>query len=239
MRFLITTLLALISVSANSTTYVKQSVSTYFDNAEIVARIFVQKAELLESKYEGEKIGCAVKIRGKVIESFKGEVEVVDFYIEGMVLNLAEEYLVFLEGVNSKDLTPIASTNSMMQSESYKRSKACSQFYVGYKANWLNVSRFLKRWSKKYNEYEDWITPGYNVDLSEEDNVVRESVELRSLVVNGEVIEKEYWSVDDEVVFPDEFWMYEGAYQWEGYRAILQSGGNRERDNKARHEGPR
>lgn len=236
MRILLSLLLIMISSSVNSTTYAKQSVSKYFDNAEIVARILIQKSELVGSQYKDEEIGCGVKITGKVIESFKGKVETVVFFIEGMALNTGSEYLVFLEGNTSKDIAPLTSTNSIAQTEAYKRYKACAKYRSGFIGNWLNVSKFLKKWSKEEQKMQDWITPAYNVSITEEDGVIGESVEIRALVVNGEVIENEFWSIDDGVVFPDEFWMYDGAYQWNSYRHLLQP--SKTRDNKASNPTP-
>jgi len=189
MKNLAIIILMFVSFSSHGTTYIRQSVSTYFDNSEIVARVLVQKAELLESEYEGKEVSCGVQISAKVIESFKGDSQTVDFFIEGMVLNPAVEYLVFLEGPSSKDVTPITSTNSMMQSEAYIRSKACSEFYTGFKANWLNISRFMRTWSRKRKQFEDWVTPGYNVQLASEENLARQSITVHSLMVDGKEVE--------------------------------------------------
>jgi len=207
-----------------ATTWVRQPVSVYFQNAEIVARISVRKAEAVETEYEGKRVWCTTRVVADVVESLKGEADAVDFQIAGMMLNLGEEYIVFLSSPGEPSVSPMTSTNSLHQSERRFREKACSRHIKGYQGNWLNISAFVHRWSEVKSEYEPWVTPAHNVSIPSEANVEFQSVKLRALVIDGEVIEKKYWSVDDRVPMPDIFWMYEGAFSWESYRNhILES----------------
>lgn len=236
MKLPISSLLVLISVTANATSYVKQSPIQYFNGSEVVARIFVKESELLEPEIEGRKISCGLRVKAEVVELLKGKADVVEFIIDGMVLNPASEYLVFLAPKKSNNTTSQAQANSIAQPDSYMQRKACLKYNYDYEASWLNVSKFLKKWDKKDKKFVDWITPGYNVAIDMNSRVISDSVELRSLLVNGKLIEKNFWSISDGVVFPNEFWMYKGAFLWESYRALLRP--REERDNQLEQQSP-
>ncbi|KJS07215.1 MAG: hypothetical protein VR73_09220 [Gammaproteobacteria bacterium BRH_c0] len=223
MRILAILILIAFAQTSLATTWIKQSISEYFNDADIVARIYVKKGDLIEVKYKGEKIGCAQNVEAEVLESFKGPSKEVKFYITGMILNQAEEYLVFLKKHSSQELAPIASTNSIAYSEEEILRNACSKYLKGYKANWLSVSSFVTRWSDEKDHYERWVTPAYNIEIPEEADITFQSVQLHGLKIDGEVVSKDYWGVDDKVAMPDIFWMYDGAYEWESYKKYMTS----------------
>ena len=222
MKSLLSTIL-LFPIAGFCTTYAPQSVKTYFDNAEVVARIVVTGSVYFSGVFEGEEIGCGLRINAKVIDSLNGPNDDVEFYIDGMRLNVSEEYLVFLESHDTAFETPITSTNSMMQNAEYRRFKACEGEYSGFKADWLNVSSFVHRWSSDKQDFEPWAVLAYNVVIPEGANIKCQSVEIRSILIDGEIVEVDgYWDPGDGYVLPWDFRFYNGAMEWESYKNYIE-----------------
>lgn len=212
-----------VTQSAIATVYVPQELSTYFDDAEIVARVLITSGELLQSEYEDEAVVCGNKVKASVIESFKGPETDVEFFIRGMPLHVGSMYLVFLTPAQSKSITPIAATSGFFQSAQAIQLAACSKHYTGYKANWLNTSSFVYRWASEKKENEPWIIPAYNVVIPEDVSLKFQGVSLHSLEIDGEVVESKLWGANNSVVMPDIFWMYKGAYEWAGFAKYIRS----------------
>lgn len=213
-------LFLLVSPAVLSATYVTQPVSYYLKSAEVVARIGVTKSELLRGRHEGKNVGCGQRVVADVVEAFKGNAITVEFIADGSSFHVGEEYFVFLDHATASRRTPMLSRHSLERNEAI-RAQACSTYQKGYVASWLTTSEFVHAWSEETQKYEPWLVPAYGIEIPNDANIVFREVKLRALTLDGKVVEREYWSVDQGVPMPNVFWMYGGAYDWQSYRKYI------------------
>lgn len=226
---------ASIAPIAGATTWVSQPVEYYFEGAEIVARVFITKAELQTARFKKETVGCGEVVEADVIELFKGDAEQVRFLIRGMLLDVGSEYFVYLERASSVTPTPMMSTNSVSQAHDSLVAAACKSRPAEFEANWLSTSALLPRYRNQQTEM--WIEPAYNIAVPDAAGVLFRQVELRSLNVDGEVVQRDFWDWSDPPM-PFEFWMYDGAFQWDSYRKFLLAAFKKPKQDRARQAMP-
>ena len=115
------------------------------------------------------------------------------------------------------------STNSYSQKRSLIRKSVCADMpEAKYRTSWLSVSEFVLSYSDETESIVEWITPGYNVGIPKTMDVEFKPVRLRSLLVDGEVVEKQHWSFGD-IPMPAELWIYNGVFEWQLYKKYLRS----------------
>lgn len=226
-------ILILLMSKVYATTYAPKSLGDYYQEADIVARVFIKKVELFETMSEGQRVHCGLNVTARTVESFKGGSDDLEFSIQGMLFRVGSDYLVFLNASEKTTKEKMISTNSFSQNSVALQEKACTKKpNAKYKANWLNVSEFVSRYFNEKKSVEYWITPGYNVGIPKDTDVIFKKIELRSLIVDGEVIEDKYWSYGNPVPIPTDFWLYSGAFEWESYKKLLLSIVKKEDDNQ-------
>ncbi|WP_221450600.1 hypothetical protein [Pseudoteredinibacter isoporae] len=199
----------------------KQDIAVYANKAEIVARIFVTGAEIYTVNHDGKILICGQKVSAQVAESYKGGEETVDFFIQGHILDLASEYLVFLRDYQRPNVVHKSREAPLNESIEQAQKRLCRKYYVGLEADWKTVSQFMTRRSSTDKEWQEWITPAYIVKIPKSADIEFQSIKLRALKVNGEIVEKDYWNLGNDIVIPHIFWMYKGVYRWKDYKKHL------------------
>lgn len=202
-----------------ATTWAPQSAEFYFENADVVARVKVVAGELVVGVHDGRQVQCGARLTAEVIDGLKGENERVTFFSESYPYSLGKEYFVFLRSPEKSDATPMMSTNSLAQERQALIGAACGNIDADFVDIWLATSKFVYRFSPEKREYEPWLTPAHNIAVPTDSDVQWMSIELHALRIDGKTIAKDHWSVSDHLPVPFELLYFEGAFEWESYRA--------------------
>lgn len=218
-KFYLSLLLLWLAEPAQPTTYIPQSFEFYYRSAEIVARITITRAEIVEGQFEGRAINCGARYKAHVVESFKGDELSFEFVSTDETFQLGEDYLVFVYGAENAK-TPIMSSSRISDGGGIMdATRDCRERIEGRRANWLASSRFIATTKDVTSgKLIEWITPPYNIIKT--DNVIHKKMSVKTIEIDGEDVTSSYWYMSEHPV-PHDITFFDGAVQWDGYRFDL------------------
>jgi hypothetical protein len=91
-------LLLLLPATAFGWMYGKEDVTTYFDSAEVVARVTILGSDTIFGHLNEHEVYCGITVRARIVDSLKGSSGNVEFFSFADSYEVNKEYLVFLQG---------------------------------------------------------------------------------------------------------------------------------------------